>query len=371
MPDEYVKVTRTGWGQNIVKSIVGVFVGIVLFIVSFVVLWNSEGRVNLGSVAEDAIVVEPDTPASSAEGKLIAITGPMSTAKPIGDPEYLNPGDYVILRRNVEMYAWIEESETKTEKKTGGESVEKTSYKYHKDWTSSPQRSGDFEIPEGHNNPPMSVTPETFYASDVRIGKYTFDVQSASMPGGQAVSLSTKNARLRSANQLVGGDYIYEGKRRYESPDVGDLRISFEALLTGKKVTLFGKKDGYEIAPYYFKGKTRLYRALPGTKDEAVAQLKTEHKVMGWILRIVGFVLMWVGLSLFFGPITAVMDVLPFLGKVGRGIFGVITFIAALVLSVITIVISMIFHNTIALIILIVVIVTVTALLIMRRKKSQ
>lgn len=371
MPDEYVKVTRTSWGQNIAKSIIGVLFGIVLFIVSFVVLWNSEGRVNLGSVAENAIVVGPESPEPSANGKLVAITGPLTISKPVGDPKYLKPGNHVMLKRHVEMYAWIEESETKTEKKTGGETVEKTTYRYHKDWTSSPGESSNFEIPEGHYNPRMDVTNETFYATDVKIGSYGFDVQEAGMPSGKRVRLTRSNAKLSYRTELIGSDYIYVGDGNYEYPYVGDLRISYNALGAGTKVTLFGKKDDSDIVAYYHQGKTRLYRALTGTKDEAVVALKTEHKVMGWILRIVGFVLMWIGLSALFGPITAVMDVLPFLGKVGRGIFGIITFVTALILSVITIVLSMVFHNTIALIIFIVVIIAVIVLIIMSRKKKS
>jgi hypothetical protein len=91
---------------------------------------------------------------------------------------------------------------------------------------------------------------------------------------------------------------------------------------------------------------------------------------MGWILRIVGFVLMWIGLSLILGPISAFLDVLPFLGKVGRGLIGVITFVIALVLSLITILISMIFHNTIALILLIIIVIVVIYLLVGRKKKT-
>lgn len=118
MPDVYTDVKKTGWGQNIVKSIIGVLVGAIMFIVSFVVLWNSEGRINLGTVAEKAIVVDHGSLQSSAQGELVALTGPIKTTELLGDPKYLKPGKYIMLDRIVEMYAWIEETETETKKKT-------------------------------------------------------------------------------------------------------------------------------------------------------------------------------------------------------------------------------------------------------------
>lgn len=105
MPDVYTEGKRTGWGQNIVKSVLGVLIGIILFIISFVVLWNSEGRVNLGKVAGKAIVVKSESIQSSAEGKLIALSGPIEITKLVGDPKYLKPGKFVTLERLVEMYA--------------------------------------------------------------------------------------------------------------------------------------------------------------------------------------------------------------------------------------------------------------------------
>lgn len=369
MPDEYVEVKRIGWGKNIVNSIVGVFIGIIMFIVSFVVLWTNEGRVNMGKVAETSIVINPALIESSAEGKLIALTGPMETTTPLGDPAYLKSGKYVLLKRIVEMFAWIEETETKTEKKVGGATEEKTVYRYKKDWTDSPEETHEFKYPEGHENPVMTVKGQTFTVPIVKIGVYNFDPQSATLPNPKPLFLTNQNIILTAKAKLIGSEYIFTGKDSYAQPSVGDLRISFETVHPGETVTLLGKKQGENIVAYLYKGKDRLFRALSGTRDEAIAQLKTEHKIIGWILRIVGFLLMWIGMNLIFGPISAVLDVLPFLGSVGRGLIGVITFIIALVLSIITILISVVFHNTVALIILLILVAVLIFLLLGRKKK--
>jgi hypothetical protein len=96
-----------------------------------------------------------------------------------------------------------------------------------------------------------------------------------------------------------------------------------------------------------------LYRVFVNTDREgAIQEMNTEYVVIGWILRLVGFLLMWIGLGLCFGPITAFLDVLPFLGSAGRFVIGLVALPVALVLSVITIVISILAHNILALIVL-------------------
>ena len=369
MPDEFTKVTKKTWGQNIMATALGVIIGIGMFIVSFIVLWSNEGRTNLGKVAQGAVIINPATANSSAEGKLVSLGGPIQSNTAVGDPKYLKSGPYVVLYRHIEMYAWIEEKETREEKKTGGGSEEKTIYRYKKDWTNSPKNSSEFEIPEGHGNPPLTVKSDTFYTSAAHIGIFKFDHTNAILPAAKPIALTTENAIPYWDAKLIGNDYIFQGKGTYIQPLVGDIRINFTAVHTGINVTLFGKLVSGSIAPYYHKGKTRLFRAIEGTHDEAIVLLKTEHKIMGWILRIVGFLLMWIGLNLILGPLNAVLDVLPFLGRITRGLLAIINFFIALILSIITILVSMIFHNLIALIILIIIAGVLIVVLIGRKKK--
>jgi len=369
MPDEFIEVKRTGYGQNIIKSILAIPFGMILFLASFVVLWTNEGRVNLGKVAEMASVVNAGTVEPAAEGKLVAVTGNIETATPIGDPEYLRPSYYVALYREVEMYAWVEEKETKTEKKTGGETIETITYRYEKKWTSDPKPSSEFKYPAEHANPAMAVQSAKFYARDARVGSYAFDPQAAGLPSSRPISLSTENVIVPSRGQVAANEYLVIGQGTLTGPAIGDLRISFEAVETGKQATLFGKQDGSSIAAYFHKGKTRLFRLESGTREEAIAELKTEHKITGWILRLLGFLLMWIGLSMFLAPISTVLDVLPFLGNIGRGLIGVVTFIIALVLSIVTIIVAMILHNVIALVIFIAAAVVII-LVLTRGKKA-
>ncbi|MEO0225505.1 MAG: hypothetical protein ABIL05_00980, partial [candidate division WOR-3 bacterium] len=101
MPEEFVEVKRVGYGSKIIKSIIAIPIGIIMFIVSFVVLWTNEGRVNIGKVVETAVVLNSGQDLTLAEGKMVSVTGMIETSTPIGDPEYLKPDRYVMLKREV------------------------------------------------------------------------------------------------------------------------------------------------------------------------------------------------------------------------------------------------------------------------------
>ena len=74
-------------------------------------------------------------------------------------------------------------------------------------------------------------------------------------------------------------------------------------------------------------------------------------------------------MSMVFGPINTLLSIVPTMGRVSKSIFGFITFIIALILSAVTILISMIIHNVIALIVTVVVILAIIIYFI--RKKSD
>jgi len=64
-------------------------------------------------------------------------------------------------------------------------------------------------------------------------------------------------------------------------------------------------------------------------------------------------------------------DFLPLLGNLSRSLIGGITFLMALVLSVVTILIAMTFHNVVALIIAIIAVVAVFFIVLNRKKERK
>jgi hypothetical protein len=260
----------------------------------------------------------------------------------------------------------------------GGSETTTTTYSYVQEWTSSPADSSTFQDPAGHTNPAMPYQNQTFYVNSASVGVYPVDVQGLSLPGQSEVVLNSSMV-LPKYSGMVNGNYIFVKPAGYgyyggnTAPAVGDLRIHYTALASDVNVTVFGLLSGGRIVPYMYKGEDKLYHARAGTREEAIAALHSEYQTVGWILRLVGFLMMWFGLSMCFAPINAVLDVLPFLGNVGRGMIAIVMFFIALGLSIVTIIVSMIAHNLIALIITVVIIVGLIFLigrLIKKRKTA-
>ena len=77
---------------------------------------------------------------------------------------------------------------------------------------------------------------------------------------------------------------------------------------------------------------------------------------------------MWGGLFLVMEPINVLLDVLPFLGSLGRGLSGFGTFLVAAVLSIVTILVAVIVHNLVAMIVVGVATVAVCSVLFSKKK---
>jgi len=397
MPDKFTEVTSRGWGSNIMNSIKGVVFGLILFVGSFVVLWMNEGRQDMSEAAELCMPIKPDIVQIDAEGKPVSVSAEMTSEEMLGDPEFLVPGDYITLSRQVEMFAWVENQSSEEKKKIGGGTETVTTYTYEKKWTSSSSVSTNFRYPEGHENPTSTVEDKFFTVQSAKVGAYNVAVDRLSLPSENPVDIK-QNMLISSQPQSAGdrivqktstggdviveggsapasrrleGGFIYIGKGSFQSPGLGDVRIKYNAFPKNIYVTVFGKLQGDRIVPYMYKGEYKLYRAFTAERDESIAILAKEYKVTGWIFRAIGFAMMWIGLSMFFGPINVVLDVLPILGSVGRGIVSFVMFFVALILSVVTVLISMIAHNLIALIITLVIIITAGIVLLRRAKKKS
>ncbi len=359
MADQFTEVTTKSWGKRIMDSFLGVLIGLALFLISFVVLWKTEGRTDYSKIAKTAVEVPSGKTEPQADGRLVSVTAPLETPDMLGDPGFLKPGSYITLERRVEMFAWVEEKHSKTEKKTGGSEVTTTTYTYKKEWTADPEPASEFKHPEGHENPVLEVEAKDFKAPSAKVGAYAVDLEAIGLPSPSDLELTPGKLDLpKWSGYTLSGNFLFKnhgslggGSGTMGDPDVGDIRISYRALPSGKKVTAFGKASGAALEPYLHKGEKRLYRAIAGTRDEAIQQMRAEYKVMGWVGRIVGFLMMWFGLLMMTGPLSTILDVLPFLGSASRFVIGLMTFPIALVLSLVTILISIIAHNVIALII--------------------
>lgn len=332
----------------------GVFFGILLCLGAVVLLWTNEGRVDLSRIAREAAIVAPDGSAAGG-AQVVSVTGALEIVEPATDPLFGIRGEYLQLTRNVEMYAWVEHERD-------------DHYNYELEWTAEPPDSGVFEYPEGHINPPLPIRTETFSAMEGRIGHFTFDPSRfSSLPAAEAASLGSDLA-TSSEVQVIGDTTLYIGKGSPQTPEVGDVRITYQAVQVQGTVTLFGQVEGNRVEPYLYDD-DRLYGVWPGNHEEALAAMHRAYTAQGWAFRVFGVILMWIGLSLVLHPLTSLLGRIPLLGRVGQGAVWVITLVVALGISIPIILASLVVHHLPLLLFAFFVLLGITMYLVWRRRR--
>jgi hypothetical protein len=333
-----------------VKPFQGVLVGIVLFLLSFGVLYWNEGRTNYAQIAKRAVVVDANNVAASpdAAGQLISATGKVAAEPVIGDELYLKPGPYVKVERQVEVMAWVETTENVTHTNADGSQSSETNYLYKTDWVDEPADSTKFHVSEGHANIASKISDATTVANTAKVGELAFDPESIRVPSTVTLQLNESMVSLTENATLLAGEYVYvreSAAGTSTDPDIGDLRISYHVVKVPFDGTIFGQLSGTTVNPYVNKHGDELYRVVEGTHEQGIAQMRAEYKGALWAFRLIGFLMMWFGLWALFGPISALMSFIPVIGGVGKAFISVITFAVAFVLSAVAIIVFAILHN--------------------------
>lgn len=372
-------------------------IGLLLFVASFGVLYWNEGTVDVSDIAKNAFEIDGSSVEAEDDGEFVYTYGTVTSDEKIGDGLYLVPGDYLAVRRTTEMYAWVEKTESKSKKDLGGSETTETTYTYVKEWVENPSSSGDFRYPEDHENPSKTIESYNATVSSAKIGAYDLNIEKLSLPGMDDLTLNEQKIDLSVGGEVkaeedeaaeedvaivetdtgwvittgdneggevaaeaggltMTGNYVFSGEGSLSKPEVGDMRISYSVVKNNAEGTVFGKVEGQKITPYIDeKTGTKVYRFFDGTRDESLATLHEEYNMKLWIFRLIGFFMMWFGLSSLFAPISVLLDVVPAFGSLSRGIIGAITFISAAILSILTIIVSMILHSLLAVIITVVI----------------
>lgn len=374
--DQINETTTTGYGKKISNSFSGILIGLILFISSFAVLYWNEGRTDMSGIAKNSteinsLVANAD---SSINGKLVSTTGNIDTTQTIGDGLYLKPDKFIAVERNVEIYAWEEESQSSSQDNVGGSTTTNTTYTYKKDWVTNPADSSEFKSPTDHVNPTKSISDNSTTATSATVGIYTINPGTISLPEYTAIVLKPEAVTLPPEIILANDTFLFVKKSdigTIDAPQIGDMRISYKALKPGFNGTVFGKLEGGQITPFFDKEQNKLYRLFAGSRDEGIASLHSEYTIMLWLFRVLGFLMMYFGISMVLGPITALLNILPFLANIGGSLISIIAFVVAFILSVITIIISAILHSIIALISVIIITMALIALFTKFFKKDK
>ena len=370
----YQKVTTTSYGQRVKKGISGVGTGFVMFIAATILLFWNEGRTaktaSMLKRAEKACVelgdvnqVNPDM-----NGQLIHATGETATDDILTDDVFGISINAIRLTRSVEYYQWTERTETETRDKIGGGQETTTTYYYEKKWVSSPVNSNNFEYSTSESGEPMnnftlfSFEGESKLAQNVSFGAYTLPEGLISQIGGsqtlkpelsdQVVAALENQARSvkkggRDVSYVhVNNSTVYLGESE-NAPQVGDMKVTFSYILP-HTVSILAKVNGstFEKHTDAKNGKT-LLTLSDGTisMEEMFATEKANNKALAWLLRVLGIILLYLGLKGIFDIVTTLLKVLPFLSNIASLGTGLVAGVLALVWGFLIIAIAWLWYR--------------------------
>jgi hypothetical protein len=348
--DSYTEVSRQSWFGRLGKSFTGIIAGILFIAIAFFLLFWNEGRsVKRAKTLEEGAgivtTVAADAVDPAHEGTLIHLSGFAETRNTPTDSMFGVSVNALKLIRSVEMYQWTESSRSEEKKMLGGGTETVTTYTYDKEWRSSLVSSSGFKVQEGHANPAsMPVQPDTFRADPITLGAFTLPASVVASIGGlEPVMLDPDSVKIPDTgqrNSKVAGNEIYLGADP-QAPQVGDLRITFQSV-PSQDISIVAAQTRKTLQPYTSQAGGKIELVERGIVDAAsmFASAQTGNRVITWMIRTGGFLLMLIGWNMLFRPLSVLADVVPMAGNlVGMGT-GFVAFILAATFSLITVAVA-------------------------------
>uniref|UniRef100_A0A8C5Q5L3 Transmembrane protein 43 n=1 Tax=Leptobrachium leishanense TaxID=445787 RepID=A0A8C5Q5L3_9ANUR len=326
---EHTSVTtecRAGFLERLSDTAGGTILGFIAFSLSFYLLFTNEGRAvqTAASLDEGLSIVTSlshvHTMDFEHENRLVHLSAPLYTSKPLYDPNYGVSVHCVKLKRQVEMFQWVEYEESR-EYEENGETNTQSRYSYNTEWKSEVVSSRHFDREIAHQNPSaMAVESFTAVASDVRLG--TFSLGSGLIDQiNNFKQMPPVQGGAPNADITTQGDFFYQSVNP-KNPEVGDLRISFwyaGASLGGTSsgpvdtVSVIARVKGGVLGPYRTASGDVLELLYPG-KLTAEDVFRAEHQtntVKTWGLRGAGWLMMFLGISLMTKIFHTLVDWIP------------------------------------------------------------
>lgn len=345
----YVETSSTSWFQRLQQSVAGIGIGFMLmFGMIWLLSWN-EGRAvqTARSLAEGAgaVVSVPATAVAPAnQNKLVHVSAAVTVEGRRNDPQFGITADGVALRRTVEMYQWVEQSQTSKRTTLGGGEETVTTYTYKLEWRSSPVDSSRFKQPAGRSNPEMVYRSQSFVAERGALGAFELDRGALGRIGGaQAFPVAPEAEQrlsgmdgVRKPAKVVDGT-IFLGLNP-QGPRLGDYRITYQVVPTGP-ISVVARQSGKGFSGYQTKAGDVLFMVRRGdlSASQMFAAAVKDNNFFTWLLRGVGLIGLFVAFSMVLGVFGVVADVIPFLGSIVRMGTGFAAFVLAVAVGTITI----------------------------------
>ncbi|MDR0494710.1 MAG: TMEM43 family protein [Treponema sp.] len=338
----YQKKVTTSYGGRLKNSLGGIKTGAILFALGTIILFANEGNYvktarAIGEAGKNVrLLADVSFVDQAFNGSLVHAVSRAETRDVLADNSFGVSETAVCLKRDVQYYQYRENVSRKTEDKAGGSEETTETYTYPAFWVPAPVDSSSFQDPayKGKNTVLIQIENKIERAANVSFGAYrlpAFIIAAidANSPANAALGSGeiAKNMATLTGKKLdeqlvhVQGNVVYFGKSS-DSPAVGDVRVTFtQAKPT--EVSIIAKVVGDTFEKYYAKNGMEISYVETGSHSAGnmIKKAESEHRVFTWILRLLGLILVVVGLKSVFGLLPALLKVLPFLGKIaGAGI---------------------------------------------------
>ena len=213
------------------------------------------------------------------------------------------------------MYQWEEEEAEVSRKDSDGESTTEKTYQYEKTWSASHFDSSKFDSPIGHENPaelPFSSLSQT--AEMVFVGEFQLPpdlVNKINKSDAVAVDVTTIPDELKTHVRPLGGTdtsatgifWSSSSNSTPMAPEIGDVRVHFSATYPSE-VSIMAEQAGNSFRPFETHAGRKLNMLSLGnvSAEAMIEKAETENTVLTWGLRVLGTVLMLLGIGFALRP---------------------------------------------------------------------
>jgi len=360
-----------GYGKRVKNAFAGVIMGLLMFFGSFGLhAFNERNAIRetkaINEIEEVAIADVPNDQINEAnDGKLVHMKGSAKTEDRVKNQRFEIDENAIRLKWNSSIYQLVEKKSKKDDKVT---------YSYSKKWEDKVIDSSGFREQANANQGSRKTLPTdgSDQATNVDYGAFKL---SNNLIGD--IGNSTAYALESIPDSFDGKGAIQDGVYYTGDPnaaEIGDEKISFSIVRSPQDVTVMAQQQSNTFTAYKTKiGKTKelLYMGLL-SKEMVIDKQRKAAFMMRWLLRGLGFLLMWIGLTLITKPLAALASILPFGGRIMSSITGVVSFLIAACLSLVAIAVFWFaFRPVLSAVLLVAAVACVFGAIMFRRKRAM
>ncbi len=346
----------------------GVLTGILMVIIGTGVLWWNEGNnvrniKTTDEVEKNVVEITSNSDCAKYAGQLVAVGDKFTIEdKEVSDSAFEVSLHTASLIRVVEMYQWDEDSDTDDDGVT--------TYSYDGVWRENLINSSSFHDSRYKNPSSMPYKSDSFYAKKIILGNFTLNKS-------QIMQMSADTVRIPSADTVkmpegykTDGEYV-TNSANLSSPKIGDIRISWK-YNDWDEVSLIAKVNGNGFVSYVSKSGKDVNYVYEGVRSaaEMIEAQRNQDKLMKWIFRLIGALLIFLGYMSFISPLTKLVSYIPILGNVVNFMFVLVIFLLSLIQSLLVILIAWFRYRPVLSICLLAACAVITVLIVILKKKK-